>query len=109
MGNMELEKHLCKNNACSQRGVMWQNDAIFFEETVNSEHYLSMLCNTFGPHLLATGLLLQTQWFMHDGARPHTADVVSDFLRDIFNLGVISSQLPDGFACGQNWPPEVLI
>jgi hypothetical protein len=37
---------------------------IFFEETVNIEHYLSMLWNTFVPHLLATGLPLQTQWFM---------------------------------------------
>jgi hypothetical protein len=23
-----LKKHSCKNNACSQRGVMWQTDAI---------------------------------------------------------------------------------
>jgi hypothetical protein len=28
---------------------------IFFEETVNSEHYFSMLPNTFVPQLLATG------------------------------------------------------
>jgi hypothetical protein len=31
---------------------------IFFEETVNTEHYLSMLHNTFVLHLLATGLPL---------------------------------------------------
>jgi hypothetical protein len=37
---------------------------IFFEETVSSERYLSMLRNTFMPHLLATGLTLQTQWFI---------------------------------------------
>jgi hypothetical protein len=24
----KLEKHLCKNNACSQRGVTWQTDVI---------------------------------------------------------------------------------
>jgi hypothetical protein len=43
---------------------------IFCEETLNSEHYLSTLHNTFVSHLLATGLLLQThcQWFMQDGA-----------------------------------------
>jgi hypothetical protein len=29
---------------------------IFFQETVNSERYLSMLRNTFVPHLLAVGL-----------------------------------------------------
>jgi hypothetical protein len=50
--------------------------SIFFEETVNSKHYLSLLCKTFVPHLLATGLPLQTQWFMLDGARPYKANVV---------------------------------
>jgi hypothetical protein len=34
---------------------------VFFEETVNSERYLSMLCYTFVPHFVATGLPLQTQ------------------------------------------------
>jgi hypothetical protein len=64
---------------------------IFFEETVNNERYLSMLHNIFVSHLLATGLLLQTQWFMQDIARPHTANVVLDFLHDTFDLRVISN------------------
>jgi hypothetical protein len=50
---------------------------IFFEKTLNSGHYLSMLWNTFVPHPLATGLPLQTQWFVQDGARSHTANVVT--------------------------------
>jgi hypothetical protein len=62
---------------------------ISFEETVNSEHYLNMLCNTFVPHILATSLLLQTQWFMQEGARLHTANVVLDCLHDNFDSGVI--------------------
>jgi hypothetical protein len=46
---------------------------VFFEETVNSECYLSMLCSTFVPHLLAIDLPLQTQQFIQDGARnPHS-------------------------------------
>jgi hypothetical protein len=53
---------------------------------VNSEHYLSMMCNTFVPHPLATGLPLQTQLLMEDGARPHTANAVSDFLHDTFRF-----------------------
>jgi hypothetical protein len=28
----EFEKHSCKNNACSQRGVTWQTDAICFHK-----------------------------------------------------------------------------
>jgi hypothetical protein len=51
--------------------------SIFFEETVNSEHYLSMLWNTFLPHPLATGLPLLTKCFMQDGARLHTVNVVT--------------------------------
>jgi hypothetical protein len=65
-----------------------------------------MLRNTFVPYFLATGLSLQTQWFMQDGARLHTANVVLDILHDTFNLHVISNQFPDHFTCGQNWPPD---
>jgi hypothetical protein len=79
---------------------------IFFEETVNSERYLSKLCNTFVPHLLATGLPLQTQWFMQDGAWPHTVNIVLDFLHDNFDSRVISNRFPNRFACGQNLPPN---
>jgi hypothetical protein len=58
---------------------------IFLEETVNGESYLSILRSTFVPRLLATGLPLQIQWFMQDGARPHTANVVLGFMHDIFD------------------------
>jgi hypothetical protein len=66
---------------------------------VNSERYVSTLHNTFVPHLLATGFPLHTQWFMQDGARLHTANVVLDFLIDTFDSRVISNRLPD-------WPPN---
>jgi hypothetical protein len=62
---------------------------IFFKDTVNSERYLSMLRNTFVSHLLAAGLLLQTQWFMQDGARPHRACLFLHILHDIFDSHVI--------------------
>jgi hypothetical protein len=86
--------------AVSSHGLL---GPIFFEETVNrvnSERCLSMLCNTFVPHLLATGLSLQIQWFMQDGARTHTANIVLDFLYDTFNSHVISNRFPNRFACG---------
>jgi hypothetical protein len=89
--------------ATSSHGLL---GPIFFEETVNSERYLSILRNTSVPHLLATGLLLQTYWFMQDGARPHTANVVLDFLHDTSNPRVTSNQFPNHFACGQNLPPN---
>jgi hypothetical protein len=45
-------------------------------------------------------------WFMQDGGRSHTANVVLDFLHDIFDSYIISNWFPDRFACGQNWPPN---
>jgi hypothetical protein len=45
---------------------------LFFDVTINSGHV--------ALQLIATGLLINTQWFMQDGARPHTANVVLDFL-----------------------------
>jgi hypothetical protein len=76
------------------------------EEIVNNERYLSMLCNTSVPLLLATGLPLQIPWFMQDGARPHRANIVLGFLHDIFDSRVISNRTPDRFSCGQNCPPN---
>jgi hypothetical protein len=48
-----------------------------------------MLRNTFVTNHLATGLPLQTQWFMQDGAKPRTVNVILDFLHDTFDLYVI--------------------
>jgi hypothetical protein len=67
--------------AISSHGLL---GPIFFEETLNSEHYLSMLHSRFVPHH-AAGLPLQTQCFIQDGARSHTGNVVLDFLYDIFD------------------------
>jgi hypothetical protein len=61
--------------AISSHGLLGRLGSICFEERVSSERYLSMLRNTFVP-LLATGFPLHTQWFMQDGARTHTANVV---------------------------------
>jgi hypothetical protein len=76
---------------------------ILFEDTVNSECYVSMLHSTSVPHLLATGLPLQTHWLMQDGSRLHSTNVLLNFLNDTFDSCVISNQFPDHFACGQNW------
>jgi hypothetical protein len=89
--------------AISSHGLLEQ---IFFEETMNSERYLSMLRNTFVPHILVTGLFLQTEWFMQDGDRSHTANVVLDFLQDTFDWRVILNRLPDRFCMWKNWPPK---
>jgi hypothetical protein len=65
---------------------------------------VGLLHHIFVPHFLATGLPLQTQWLMLDGARMHTANVVLDFLLDTFDSCVISNRFPDRFAYEKNWP-----
>jgi hypothetical protein len=67
---------------------------IFFEETMNSERYLSMLCNTFVPHLLAAVLL-----FMWHGARPHTANLILGFLHDTSDSHAILDRFLYHFVC----------
>jgi hypothetical protein len=89
--------------AISSHGLL---GPIFCEETVNSERYLSMLRNTFVPHLLVTSLPLQSQCFMQDGARPQAANVVLDFLHDTLDSRVVWNRFPGRFACGQNRPPN---
>jgi hypothetical protein len=73
---------------------------------VNNEHYLSMLCNTFVPHLLATGLPLQTQWFMQEWIQATHSEYCFGLRHDIFDSHVVSNRFSDHFACGQNWPPN---
>ncbi|PSN37262.1 hypothetical protein C0J52_24792 [Blattella germanica] len=65
-----------------------------------------MLSNNFIPQLLATALPFNTQWFMQDRARPHTANIVLDFLHEIFGTRVISLRFPGQFNGGQFWPPN---
>ncbi|PNE09496.1 hypothetical protein B7P43_G00006, partial [Cryptotermes secundus] len=47
-------------------------------------------------------------WFMQDGTRLHTANVVLDFLHNTSNSHVISNRFPDRFAYGQNWSQTVI-
>ena len=43
---------------------------------------------------------------MQDGARPHTANVVLDFLYETFNLRVMSHQFPERIEGCKLWPPH---
>jgi hypothetical protein len=43
---------------------------------------------------------------MEDGAHPHTANVVLDFLYETFNLRVMSHRFPERHEGGKFWPPH---
>jgi len=89
--------------AISTHGII---GPFFFDDTVTKERYKDMLQNSFIPHLLATGLPIHThtQWFMQDGACPHTANVVLDILYE--NLRVMSHRFPERHEGGKLWPPH---
>lgn len=93
---------VCVWVAMSSHGII---GPFFFDATVTGERYLDMLRNQFFPQLMSSGLPLQTQWFMQDGARPHTANVVLDFLHERLGLRVLSNRFPERYGGGM-WPPH---
>jgi hypothetical protein len=66
---------------------------LFFEETVNSKRYCSMLHEFIG--LLEEDDITYS-WFQQDGANAHTANNCMELLNEIFGERVISRNL---------WPP----
>ena len=94
---------VCVWAAMSSHGII---GPFFFNDTVNSVRYNDMLLNFFIPQLLARGLPMNTQWFMQDGARPHTANLVLDLLHENFENRVMSNRFPERFHGGSMWPPH---
>ena len=76
----------------------------FFADTVNSERYLSLLRTKFMPALQRLGYNIHEQWFMQDGATPHTANIVLDYLSENFGERVLSRKYPEKTRCGITWP-----
>lgn len=77
----------------------------FFEsdgdvKTINSDRYLSLLKTKFLPALRRKDIGINTIWFQQDGATPHTAGKVLDWLRKTFGRNFIS------FKSDTVWPPH---
>jgi hypothetical protein len=51
--------------------------------------------------VIPIGFPFKIQWFMQDGATPHTANVL-DFMQNTFSPKVTSHHFPDHHVCGQN-------
>lgn len=80
----------------SARGIV---GPYFFEGTINADAYLTMMRTYVVPRLRRTGLI-DTVIFQQDGAAPHTAHRVLDYLEHRFPDRLIS--LRTGFT----WPPR---
>ena len=69
----------------------------FFTDTINANRYLEMLQQFVVPQLVELNKVTTTT-FMHDGASPHIANTVRQYLSDTFGERVI------GRGCPINWP-----
>ena len=81
----------------------------FFEEggatvTVNSERYLGVLQKLYTDVQSSHPSLLSKVWFQQDGATPHTANIVKQWLKDHFKSRVISSFRDN--SCPIEWSPH---
>ena len=68
----------------------------YFENSVNQHNYLEMLKNFFWPKMLKTADY-QKYYFQQDGAKPHTALSVQNWLKGKFGQKLIDKDL---------WPPR---
>jgi hypothetical protein len=72
----------------------------FFEETINADRYLEMLQTHVRPQL-ANKRKLSSTIFMQDGAPPHFATRVRDYLCATFSEERVISR-----GCAHPWPPR---
>lgn len=78
----------------------------FFEDndgnvaTVNKDRYLHILKSKFIPALRRRSVNMDDVWFQQDGATPHTAGDVINFLTETFGDKFIS------FKTEREWPPH---
>lgn len=68
--------------------------------TVNSERYIQLLKRKFLPALRRKDIDLELAWFQQDGAGPHTAAAVMQWLEATFDTRFISFRSPNV------WPPH---
>lgn len=78
----------------------------FFEDSdghtasVNSDRYLKLLSGKFLPALLRKGVNLEDAWFQQDGATPHTATKIVEWLEENFKGRYLS------YRTERIWPPH---
>lgn len=84
----------------SSKGIHFQ----VLHENVTSISYMDLLRTWFIPYLQESGEI-DNAFFMQDGARPHTANMVLAYLCEVFDERVISNRYPEVFQKGFSWPP----
>lgn len=86
--------------AISHHGVFWRP----IQGHMNTETYINLLENEFFPYLKARNLI-DTCYFMQDGAPCHTSKSALQLINDHFKNRVISTRYPQKYNMGIEWPP----
>lgn len=99
--NVFVEHHIYSPKICVWFGfsAKFGVTPYFFDSTVTAEKYLIMLESHVIPELKRMRKLSST-YFMQDGAPPHFATKVRNFLLNQFNGRLISR------GCNNQWPPR---
>ena len=71
-------------------GPYWFEDADGRTVTVNQENYRTVIRKFYASVRRRRGIVIDRQWFMQDGATPHTANATLELLRQKFGDSVIS-------------------
>jgi Helix-turn-helix domain (DUF4817) len=78
---------------------------IFIHETVTADVYRSQILDVFLVRLQELRVDISSAFFQQDGAKPHTANRVLDFIETVFGDRVLSNRYPERFNEGYHWPP----
>ena len=80
----------CAMNSKTIIGPYWFEDADGRTVTVNQENYRTVIRKFYASVRRRRGIVIDRQWFMQDGATPHTANATLELLRQKFGDRVIS-------------------
>ena len=80
----------CAMNSKTIIGPYWFEDADGRTVTVNQENYRTVIRKFYASVRCRRGTVIDRQWFMQDGATPHTANATLELLRQKFGDRVIS-------------------
>ena len=80
----------CAMNSKTIIGPYWFEDADGRTVTVDQENYRTVIRKFYASVRRRRGIVIDRQWFMQDGATPHTANATLELLRQKFGDRVIS-------------------
>jgi hypothetical protein len=89
--------------AISSQGLI---GPFFIAGSVTGETYRNLVQRQFLPELERLGFPVGRQWFMQDGATPHTANDTLDVLFSNFKQRVLSNRYSQRHNVGHDWPPH---